>query len=243
MCTRNNPDKGFVNGTLATVVDFDDSDHGPIIKTTAGRCIHVEPMEWAMEEGEKIRARIIQIPLRLAWAITIHKSQGMSLDAAVMDLSRSFAFGQGYVALSRVRTLEGLFLLGWNERALGVDPQIKDQDQTLRDQSSQAAAAWHALNETDQVKAQTEFIRRGGGNLHPAPSDIKPGEVVQVLPHAKRLAELRKTYPQAYTPWTKAADDELAKLHGAKVVMGEIAKKLARHPGGIRSRLKHLGLA
>jgi hypothetical protein len=242
MCTRNNPEKGFVNGTLATVIDFDDSDRGPIIKTTAGRRIHVEPMEWAMEEGEKVRARIVQIPLRLAWAITIHKSQGMSLDAAVMDLSRSFAFGQGYVALSRVRTLAGLFLLGWNERALGVDPQIKDQDQALREQSSQAAEAWLALDEADRVKAQEEFIGRGGGNIHPEPSNIKPGEVVQVLPHAKRIAELRKTYPRAYTPWTKSADDQLVKLHTAEATISELAKQLERHPGGIRSRLRHLGL-
>ena len=73
-------------------------------------------------------ARISQIPLRLAWAITVHKSQGMSLDAAVIDLSQAFEFGQGYVALSRVRSLAGLFLEGFNERALELHPKVAAAD-------------------------------------------------------------------------------------------------------------------
>lgn len=67
-------------------------------------------MDWSIEENGKIKATILQIPLRLAWAITVHKSQGMTLDTAVMDLSDAFIRGQGYVALSRVRSLNGLIL-------------------------------------------------------------------------------------------------------------------------------------
>ena len=62
--------------------------------------------------------------MRLAWALTVHKSQGMTLDAAVIDLDRAFTHGQGYVALSRVKSAEGLHLLGWNAQALRVDPDV-----------------------------------------------------------------------------------------------------------------------
>lgn len=239
MCTRNNPEKGFSNGTLATIIDFDPHDHYPIIKTRTGRRITVEPMEWAMEEGEKVRARISQIPLRLAWAITVHKSQGMSLDAAVMDLSQSFAFGQGYVALSRVRTLDGLFLLGWNDRALAVDPLIQEHDRTMRAQSLVAENAHQAR---DQSKDAEAFIRHSGGNVNTVSSTTKPGEVIHVPPHAKRLAEIRQKYPAAYTPWTKEDDDKLREMYKAEMRVGVMAVRLERHPGGIRSRLKKLGL-
>jgi ATP-dependent DNA helicase PIF1 len=87
----------------------------------------VEPAEWRIDDGGKTLARINQLPLRLAWAMTVHKSQGMSLDAAHMDLSQAFEYGQGYVALSRVRTLEGLSLAGLNQRALEVHPEIMEK--------------------------------------------------------------------------------------------------------------------
>jgi len=74
--------------------------------------VTAEPVEWKMDDAGKTLARITQVPLRLAWAMTVHKSQGMSLDAATVDLSAAFEYGQGYVALSRVRTLEGLALYG-----------------------------------------------------------------------------------------------------------------------------------
>ena len=67
--------------------------------------------------------------LRLAWAITVTKSQGMTLDEVEVDLSKSFAPGMGYVALSRVRSLSGLYLRGMNQRALLVEPRITAQDQ------------------------------------------------------------------------------------------------------------------
>ncbi len=242
ICTRNNPEKGFVNGTLATVVDFAKTDGYPIVETRDRRRITVEPMDWAIDEGEKGGARITQVPLRLAWAITVHKSQGMSLDAAVMDLSRSFAFGQGYVALSRVRSLDGLFLLGWNNRALLVDPIIQDQDRVMREQSAQAEQSWAARTADARREQQEDFIRRAGGVIHPKVSTHVPGEVIDVPPHAKRLEEIRKTYPRAYTPWSDDDDQAIAELHAKDLPMRELAKRLERHPGGIRSRLKKLGL-
>ena len=174
--------------------------------------------------------------------MTVHKSQGMSLDAAVMDLSHSFAFGQGYVALSRVRTLDGLFLLGWNERALKVDPLIQEQDGVMRTSSDRIEKSWLAQSEADHEKAAQDFLDRTGGKKREERTPIIPGEIVDVPPHATRLAEIKKQYPQAYTPWTETMDQELTTLHNAERSIGEISKKLERHPGGIRTRLRKLGL-
>ncbi len=135
MFTKNSQKGSFVNGTLGAVEEFNKDNGYPIIKTRSGKRIKVEPMDWAMEEDGKVRARISQLPLRLAWAITVHKSQGMSLDEAVMDLSSVFEFGQGYVALSRVRRLSGLHLLGWNERTFQVHPDVLIKDAEFRAQS------------------------------------------------------------------------------------------------------------
>lgn len=133
MFTKNNPQEGFVNGTLGVVEAFQPGTRYPIIKVRNGKQITAEPMEWAVEENGKIKANITQIPLRLAWAMTVHKSQGMSLDAAIIDLSQVFEFGQGYVALSRLRNLSGLYLLGINEHALKVHPDILIKDREFRE--------------------------------------------------------------------------------------------------------------
>lgn len=133
MFVANNFQAGFVNGSRGQVVDFDDDE--PIVELQNGREIRVQPHSWALEEDGRKRAEVIQLPLRLAWAITIHKSQGMSMDAAEIDLSRSFTPGMGYVALSRVRSLDGVYLKGINRMALAMHPQIFELDAVLREQS------------------------------------------------------------------------------------------------------------
>lgn len=133
MFTRNNFEKGYVNGTLGTIIGFDQGL--PVIRTKGGRTIVAEQAEWSIKEGEYEKAAIMQIPLRLAWAVTIHKSQGMSLDAAMVDLSRSFEYGQGYVAISRVCSLSGLYLEGMNDMALEMHPEVVKQDVLFRESS------------------------------------------------------------------------------------------------------------
>lgn len=132
MCTKNNAKVGFVNGTLGVVHDFEMGTGWPIIKTKSGKNLTIEPMDWTAEDVGGELAKIVQVPLRLAWAITVHKSQGMSLDEAVIDLRAVFEYGQGYVALSRLRRLSGLHLLGWNERALAVHPEVVSIDTEFR---------------------------------------------------------------------------------------------------------------
>lgn len=165
MCTKNNPQLGFVNGTLATVVDFEKQTNYPIIKTRSGLEITLSPMDWNVEEEGKIRASVSQIPLRLAWAITVHKSQGLSLDGAVMDLSDVFEYGQGYVALSRVRTMNGLFLHGYNQQALQVHPDVLKVDEQFRSASTQAAATFEGINSAEIETMHKNFMRTIGGSL------------------------------------------------------------------------------
>src|SRR5204862_308126 len=93
---------------------------------------------WKIEEEGKVKAEISQLPLRLAWAITVHKSQGMSLDSMEVDLSKSFVRGMGYVALSRVRSLGGMKLLGFNDMSLEVDPEVLEMDKNFQDKSVDA---------------------------------------------------------------------------------------------------------
>jgi hypothetical protein len=164
MGTKNIPALGMANGTLGVIVRFEHGTGYPVIEARDGRIITVGPAEWAVEEGGKARAKVSQIPLRLAWAITVHKSQGMSMDAAAVDLSRAFEYGQGYVALSRVRSLDGLYVLGWSENALVVHPLIASKDEEFRDASEAAEATFGAMAETAELEElQRNFVKASGG--------------------------------------------------------------------------------
>ncbi|MFH1192081.1 MAG: PIF1 family DEAD/DEAH box helicase [bacterium] len=128
MFVKNNFEQGYVNGTMGQVIGFTEDRKLPIVQTFQGDEIIASPAEWEIEEDSRMLAKIRQIPLRLAWAITVHKSQGMSLDAAEVDLTKTFEYGMGYVALSRVRSLEGLSVIGINEMAFEAHSEILEID-------------------------------------------------------------------------------------------------------------------
>ncbi|MEN9390270.1 MAG: hypothetical protein RLZZ283_370 [Candidatus Parcubacteria bacterium] len=165
MFTKNDTERKYVNGTLGVVKGFAAETGYPIVKTNTGRELVVEPDEWRLDDGGKVLARIMQIPLRLAWAMTVHKSQGMSLDSAHMDLSNAFEYGQGYVALSRVRTLAGLTLAGLNARALAVHPQIVEKDADFRAASDAARDAFAAMTDNEHYRMVSNFIKACGGTM------------------------------------------------------------------------------
>ncbi|AKM83776.1 TPA: helicase [Candidatus Campbellbacteria bacterium] len=157
MFLKNNPIKKYVNGTLGKVIDF--SAGGlPIVKTYDGRIIEVEEESWVIDEDGKIKAELKQIPLRLAWAITIHKSQGMSLDCAEIDLSKSFVEGMGYVALSRVKKIEGLRLMGLNDIALRINKEVSELDKKLLLFSEKAVDELSSFSENEVKKIQETFL-------------------------------------------------------------------------------------
>lgn len=162
MCTKNNFEAGYVNGTLGRVVRFD-TEGLPVIEVTGGREITIKPTTWEYAEEHKILAEIEQLPLRLAWAITVHKSQGMSLDAAEIDLSKAFVYGQGYVALSRVRSLDGLKMLGMHPNALQIDPKVLNRDNAFRAESEAAETAFSDMEEEELEKIQRRFVGACGG--------------------------------------------------------------------------------
>jgi len=163
MFVKNSPDEGFVNGTLGVVEDFDGGV--PVIRTFSGKKIYASTARWSIEEDGKILASVEQIPLRLAWAITIHKSQGMSMDAAEIDLSKSFVPGQGYVALSRLRTLEGLSLLGINDMAFEVHPEVSRLDKHLLSESLKWEQVLKRFSDGKMEKMHNDFVLKCGGTL------------------------------------------------------------------------------
>ena len=167
MFTKNNLQKRFVNGTIGTVIGFDQyqDENYPIVKTLQGRQLTVEPMEWTVEENGEIIASIKQVPLRLAWAMTVHKSQGITLDEAFMDLNGAFVEGQGYVTLSRVKTLDGLHLAGYNDKALSVHPVVLEHDHTFRQLSDEAESVFANLNKEELARLHNNFLGALGGNI------------------------------------------------------------------------------
>ena len=119
--------EGIINGSLGIVKDFSTKKLFPIVEFANGKTFTISPEEWILEKLDpetrvnKVEASISQIPLILACAITIHKSQGLTLDKISCDLSDSFSPGQSYVALSRARNLEGVFIESLNFSKINAD--------------------------------------------------------------------------------------------------------------------------
>lgn len=214
MFVKNNFERGYVNGTLGTVSGFSKSG-SPIITVLNGGDIIAELATWSIEENGKILAEIRQLPLRLAWAITVHKSQGMTLDAAQVDLSKCFEKGMGYVALSRVRSLAGIRVIGFNDLALEVNTEMLTFDQELKKRSE----------ETVRELGKFEYVKKA-----------KEGQKTY------SVAKIRETHPAAYQKWTSEEEDRLIVYFRAGKTTTVIAAILGRKFGGIRSRLRKLGL-
>lgn len=225
MFVKNSLEKKYVNGTLGTVEDFEAVTGYPIIRTRDGKKVVAKPDTWELRDGEKKIASISQIPLRLAWAITVHKSQGMTLDGAHMDLSRAFVPGMGYVALSRVRSLQSLTLAGLNKMALQMHPEASEIDAGLIKKSkadatrlASATKTWEKLSKKKPKKKEKDKAA-----------------------WEQKLAKMRETHPNAYKPWSDLDDLRLIKkATDEKTTLDQLTKEFGRHPGSIKARLEKL---
>jgi hypothetical protein len=220
MFIKNSTDKRYVNGSLGVIEDFEELTGYPEVKLQNGKTVVASPDTWELRDGDKKRASLTQLPLRLAWAITVHKSQGMTLDAAKIDLRRAFVEGMGYVALSRLRSLDTLSLVGINRMALKVSPQALKIDQMLQEKSAQAAELHKnlAIDLTKEPKAKSKAS------------------------WADKIAKMRETYTNAFKPWADVDDKKLLKMFEQQKNVDVMSAKLGRQPGSIIARLKkHLG--
>lgn len=224
MFVKNNFDMGYINGSLGEVISFEEDDeYGvlPKVKLTDGTTLVVEPETWSVDnEAGKTIASFQQIPLRLAWAITIHKSQGMTLEVAEIDLSHTFEKGQGYVALSRLKSLNGLRLKGFNEQALELDSLAIKADRRFQELSDEAEANFENVDLTAQHKA---FIRHCGGTLNE----------VEIQRNEKKIA--KNAGKQSYATATL---DETRELFEEGYEIADIATERGLTPATI---INHLG--
>jgi ATP-dependent exoDNAse (exonuclease V) alpha subunit len=225
MSVKNALDRKYVNGSIGVVVAFEQGTEYPIVQFRHGKEVTMQPDTWELRDGDKKRASISQIPLRLAWAITVHKSQGMTLDAARIDLRKAFVEGMGYVALSRVKNLDTLYLHGINQMALAVSEDARHIDGLLRDRTSQDSKKFAHLAEQAKTRELTPVKKK------------KSGESWQ-----EKIEKMRETHPNAYRPWTNEQDALLKQEFQNGVALEELSVRLGRHERSVLMRLqKHFG--
>lgn len=123
MLNVNNIDEGLANGSRGIIIDFSEKDN-PIVQFLNGKVLEIKRKDYKLEEN-KDNITKKQIPLIHAWAITIHKAQGMSLEYIQTDIGKSiFEYGQAYVVLSRIKTLEGLSLIDIDYSKIKANPKV-----------------------------------------------------------------------------------------------------------------------
>ncbi|XP_056353461.1 ATP-dependent DNA helicase PIF1 isoform X2 [Oenanthe melanoleuca] len=143
--------QGLVNGARGVVVGFESEQKGlPKVRFLCGVTQLIKMEKWIIKGPSGIHLSRQQLPLKLAWAISIHKSQGMSLDCVEISLSRVFESGQAYVALSRARSLAGLRVLDFDPKVVRADPAVLQFYRQLRRHQLPRQDSLHTHSDVDE---------------------------------------------------------------------------------------------
>jgi len=233
MCTSNiSLDTGIVNGSQGKIVEFTSSQmvkvfdlfqpmNIPVVLFNNGQRMPMMPKVW--QSANEPTIAISQIPLQLSWAMTIHKSQGATMDAAIMDLGNDvFEYGQAYVALSRVRSLEGLYLHNFNPAKIKANPNVVQFYKKMRE----------IVRETvrEQVSEQV------------SESTCKELQERVEYSHTELIVEettKEDTISKKVTRWT-LEDDIFLVENKDRLTTDELAAHFNKTNGGIKSRVKHV---
>ena len=259
---KNDRDKRWVNGTLGTVIGMGDESDGLIyVRTEQGEDVDVEQDIWSNvrytynEKEQKIEEEVIgtfrQFPIRLAWAITIHKSQGLTFNQVNIDLSGGvFAGGQTYVALSRCRSLEGINLEApIKKENIFISREITSFAKTYNDQRSLDKALQQSKAEKQYHDAVTAF---GQGDMQSALDnfflaihsryEIEKPAAKRLIRRKLNLINTLKEENQRLRDKQKEKEDLLKRLAVEYVMMGKECEREGMKEAALRNYQKALEL-
>lgn len=259
---KNDREKRWVNGTLGTIIGIGDEEDGKIyVRTEQGEDVDVEQEVWNNvrytynQKEQKVEEEILgsfqQFPLRLAWAITIHKSQGLTFNQVKIDLSGGvFAGGQTYVALSRCRSLKGIALQEPVKREdIYVNQEVVKFSKTYNDpsalntaiQQSKADKQYHdatkAFDRGDMQTALDHFYKA----IH-SRYDIEKPEVKRLIRRKLNIINLLREQNKQLQKEKQDAEAFLKELSTEYVIMGKDCEKEGMTEAAIRNYQKALKL-
>ncbi|PMC10278.1 AAA family ATPase [Hoylesella timonensis] len=259
---KNDREKRWVNGTLGTIIGIGDEEDGKIyVRTEQGEDVDVEQEVWNNvrytynQKEQKVEEEILgsfqQFPLRLAWAITIHKSQGLTFNQVKIDLSGGvFAGGQTYVALSRCRSLKGIALQEpVKKEDIYVNQEVVRFSKTYNDpsalntamQQSKADKQYHdatkAFDRGDMQAALDYFYKA----IH-SRYDIEKPEVKRLIRRKLNIINLLREQNKQLQKEKQDAEAFLKELSTEYVIMGKDCEKEGMTEAAIRNYQKALKL-
>jgi ATP-dependent DNA helicase PIF1 len=198
---------GLVNGSRGVVVGFTAGKNKfPIVEFLNGEKRVMTPHRWLVEDYSTKEKKIYrtQVPLRLAYALTIHKSQGASLDSALIDIgSNTFEYGQAYVALSRVRSLDSLYIHAFESRAVKAHPRVRDFYTSMVSSNLPAGGAGKSIDLSSISKLEIEEAK---------PEDKLEDKPVDILAKEEKTNWLFDSIPEKWKPILKSQEKAIISI-------------------------------